>query len=183
MKMPSFTRTLLLISVSSLSFQTYAASSCQALLGLIRLDADATCTITTAYPGNAYLGAPGTCFKARLSGLGSGYAGLTSETVFGIDQGHTAMPGGAIENNVQPIPDGSPIPFTRRFITGRTVIQTSAGNLYSADAGVVSANGTAEQAVITGGTGKYAGASGHIYALGNYIGQWSTYMGQLCLPG
>ncbi|MEW9897757.1 hypothetical protein ABWL39_03865 [Chitinivorax sp. PXF-14] len=183
MKMSSFTRTLLLISVSSLSLQTYAANNCQALLGLIRLDADATCTITTAYPGNAYLGAPGTCFKARITGLGSGYAGLTSETVFGVDQGHTAMPSGAIENNVQPIPDGSPVPFTRRFITGRTVIRTAAGNLYSADAGVVSSSGTAEQAVITGGTGKYAGATGYIYALGNYIGQWGTYLGQLCLAG
>ena len=61
----------------------------------LALGSNATCTITTAYPGNAYLGAPGTCFKARITGLGSGYAGLTSETVFGVDQGHTAMPSGA----------------------------------------------------------------------------------------
>ncbi|WP_137938575.1 hypothetical protein [Chitinivorax sp. B] len=159
-----------------------AADRCQSLVGAVRLDLDTTCKVAEEYPGHAFLRAPGTCFKTTVTGLGNGFSGLTAETVFGADQNHTMTPGSANEQQVPPVPDGSAVPYTRRFITGRTIIKSGDSALYGADAGVTGAKGSTEQILLVGGTGKFKGASGYIYAFGNYIGNWGVYVGELCRP-
>lgn len=164
-----------------------AASSCRPILGKIQLTADPDCAVIQAYPGNAYLGAqrvPGTCFKTLALGLGTGYSGLTMEAVFGADQGQTATPGVLNEKDAPPLPGGQPIPQTRQLFTGRTVIKTPRGDIFTADAGTLSASGSSEQAMIVGGSGRYQHASGHLYAFGDYIGagKWGSYIGQICTP-
>lgn len=170
-----------------LTIPALAAETCRPVFGLIQLTPDADCQVVKAYPGNAYLGAqrvPGTCFKTQALGLGNGFSGLTMESVFGLDQGHTTTPGVLNEKDAPPLPSDMPLPQTRQMFTGRTVIKTAQGDIYSADAGTMSAKGSTEQAIIVGGTGRYQRATGHIYAFGDYIGsgKWGTYTGQLCTP-
>ncbi|MBB5016919.1 hypothetical protein HNQ59_000181 [Chitinivorax tropicus] len=171
------------VLLTATTFAAQAADRCYPLVGALRLDMDPTCQVATEYPGNAFLKAPNTCHRTTVTGLGKGFSGLTVETVFGADQGHTMTPGSANEQQVPPVPDGtSPIPYTRRFFTGRTIIKSGNDALYGADAGVMGAKGLSEQILLVGGTGRFNGASGHIYAFGNYLGNWGAYIGELCLP-
>ncbi|PHV10044.1 hypothetical protein [Chitinimonas sp. BJB300] len=160
---------------------TQAAEICRPVYGVIQLRPDALCQITKIYKGNAYL-ENGFCFKTVAVGLGSGYSGLTKEAAFGVDNVQNITPSILNEKEAPPMP--SPIVQTRQMFTGRTVLTTRDGNIYSADAGTMSVKGSTEQAIIVGGTGRYHGASGYIYAFGDYIGtgKWGTYTGQVCVP-
>lgn len=174
--------------LSPLALPGLAAESCRPVFGLIQLTADADCQVVQAYQGYAYLGAqkvPGTCFKTQLLGLGSGFSGMTVEAMFGVDLGHTATPGVLNEKDAPPLPSSQAIPQTRQMFTGRTVLKTAFGELYSADAGTQSVRGATEQALIVGGSGRYQHATGHIYAFGDYVGsgKWGSYAGEICTPG
>ena len=83
---------------------------------------------------------------------------------------------------------------TTAVFTATTTLTTRKGNISSNDAGVITDAFTtphsAEVLTITGGTGDYAGASGHIFITGDYVpafgqmtGQdFGALSGEICLP-
>ena len=140
-----------------------AAETCRSFSGAIQLLPDPDCNIVQAYPGNAYLAAlqvPNTCFSTELTRFGKGSSGLTAEVVYGSDAGQTFTPAMALENGVPQMPAGAQIPQTRQLFTGRTVLKTPFGTLFSADAGSMGTSGATEQAVIVAGTGAVRNARG-----------------------
>ncbi|MBB5018471.1 hypothetical protein HNQ59_001760 [Chitinivorax tropicus] len=176
---------LLMLAVAAVSLNlAQAAPSCQTLFGGVQMLPDPACKIAQEYPGNLYLGmqgAPNSCFSIKLSNLGDGFAGLTLEQMVGANQARSMTPGALNEREAPPMP--SPMPQTRLLFTGRTIIKTADGNLFGAEAGAMGTTGATEQSLIVGGTGKYAGATGTIYAYGDYIGngKWGIYVGELCV--
>ena len=84
-------------------------------------------------------------------------------------------------------------PATAVF-TATTTLTTRKGNIFSDDAGVITdpftTPHTAEVLTITGGTGDYAGASGHIFITGDYVPAFDqmtgkdlgALSGEICLP-
>ncbi|MGL5985526.1 MAG: hypothetical protein ACRCZ5_01410 [Burkholderiales bacterium] len=164
-----------------------AAETCRSFSGAIQLLPDPDCNIVQAYPGNAYLGAlqvPNTCFSTELTRFGKGSSGLTAEVVYGSDAGQTFTPAMALESGVPQMPAGAQIPQTRQLFTGRTVLKTPFGTLFSADAGSMGTSGATEQAVIVAGTGAFRNARGVVYAYGDYIGpgKWGRYVAEICVP-
>lgn len=163
-----------------------AAEVCRSFSGAIQLLPDPDCNVIQAYPGNAYLGAlqvPNTCFSTELTHFGKGSSGITAEAVYGSDMGHTFTPAMALENGVPHMPSPGPVTQTRQLFTARTVLKTPRGDLYSADAGSMSANGATEQAIIVSGTGDFQGARGVVYAFGDYVGngKWGRYVADICI--
>lgn len=164
----------------------HAAEFCRTFSGAVQLLPDPACKIVQDYPGNAYLGAlqvPNTCFSTELTHFGKGSSGLTAEAVYGSDMGHTFTPAGAMENGVPHMPAQGPAGQSRQLFTGRTVIKTPRGNLFSADAGSMGSSGAAEQAVIVSGTGDFKNARGVVYAFGDYVGvgKWGRYVAEICV--
>ncbi|WP_137937251.1 hypothetical protein [Chitinivorax sp. B] len=172
-----------IVLLSGLGVSVQAAEMCRDITGTIKLDLDATCKIVTEYPGNAYLGprVPNSCYKTTLSGIGTGFTGLTAETAFGSNQGQLLTPAIINEKAVPPLPGGT-IPQTRRLFTSRTIIKTPLGNIISAEVGASMVYGTSTQSVIVDGTGPYKKAKGYLQAMGNFIGtgQAGKYYGRIC---
>lgn len=159
------------------------AQTCTPLAGLVKLTPDLTCKVTQHISGAAFLGAPGTCFTVALRGTvsGSGYAGLTSETMISpVVPGVAHSPAILNEPGLTPTPNEFGLPETRRVFTSRSVISLPGGRVFTADAGVIGRNAAAEQLIVSGGDGIYQNASGIAYAFNNVIGQWSPITGKLC---
>jgi hypothetical protein len=183
----SFVRCLRLISCLPVVLTAFAQAApvCIPLAGFVRLDPDPSCLIATKYPGNAYIGLPGTCFSVTLLGplgfpvIGRGSSGLTNEGLSGFAGGFT--PAAAQESGVPTFTDGLGTQ-TRRFFTARSAINLLGTTFFSADAGVLAGAGVTEQLLITNGTGAWAGATGAIYPRGNIIGNWGPFNGQVCKP-
>ncbi|MGQ5521741.1 hypothetical protein ACUHMQ_00610 [Chitinimonas sp. PSY-7] len=181
---------ILAIVLANLPMLAQATGRCFPVFGTIQLIPDPQCQIITAYPGNNYLGskenkdpaAPPVCFKTIASGLGTGFSGLTIEPVLGIDRVQTATPSTLEEKDIPPIPSAKATQ-TRQMFTGRTVLNTPYGKIFSAEAGAMSGVGSTEQAIIVDGRGYFAGATGHIYAFGDFIGinKKGSYVGEICL--
>ncbi|WP_137938284.1 hypothetical protein [Chitinivorax sp. B] len=178
--MKTYTKFATALLLTGVALSASAAEFCRPLIGAVHLEPDADCKVAEAYPGNAYLKQPNTCFKTTVTGLGRGYSGLTMESVMGVDQGRTVTPNVANEKEAPPMTGALPIPQTRQFFTGRTVLKTFWGDIYAAEAGVQSAKGMTEQAIIVGGTGHYKNARGYMTIFGNYVGGWGTHVGEIC---
>lgn len=163
-----------------------AAEVCRSFSGAIQLLPDPACKVLQDYPGNAYLGAlqvPNSCFSTELTHFGKGSSGITAEAVYGSDMGHTFTPAVALENGVPQMPGSGPVSLSRQLFTGRTVLKTPRGNLFSAEAGSMSASGATEQAIIVSGTGDFKNARGHVYSFGDYVGpgKWGRYVAEICI--
>lgn len=159
------------------------AAECFPAWGTVKLIPDPTCQVTSAFPGQPFMGQPGTCFKVEVTGSlrGSGFAGLTVEQAASLvpGAGGTLTPAVALEAGR---PSDPTLPFgTRQFFTARSVLMLRGGKVYTADAGVASGNEAAEQIHIIGGEGFYAGASGTVYLSGNSF-EGAPYRGHVC-PG
>ena len=160
------------------------AQTCTPFGGLVKLTPDLTCKVTQYISGAIFLGAPGTCFTVALKGTisGSGYAGLTSETMINpIVPGVAQSPAILNEPGLTPAPNEFGLPETRRVFTSRSVISLPGGRVFTADAGVIGKNAAAEQLMVSSGDGIYQNASGIASSFNNVIGQWSPITGKLCL--
>ena len=160
------------------------ADSCTPIGGFVKLTPDLTCKVTQYISGAAFLGAPGTCFTVALKGTisGSGYAGLTSETMISpVVPGVAHSPAILNEPGLTPTPNEFGLPETRRVFTSRSVISLPGGRVFTVDAGVIGKNAAAEQLIVSGGEGVYQNASGIVYSINNVIGQWSPVAGKLCI--
>jgi hypothetical protein len=186
----SFVRCLRLISCLPVALTAFAQAApvCIPLAGFVRLDPDPSCLIATKYPGNAYIGAPGTCFSVRVLGpfgfpIGAGSSGLTLEGhISPLFPSAGVTPAILKESGLPSFIDEFGLPETRRFFTARSAIDLFGGRLFSADAGVIGPGGATEQLQITRGAGPWVGATGAIYPHGNIIGNWGPFNGQVCKP-
>lgn len=167
------------------------AETCEKLSGFVRLEVDLSCAIKDIYPGPRYLGAPGTCFTLSVFGQppfeeARGVAGLTSEIALSPltpPSGVAALtPLMLVELGVPWTPTELNVPESRRFFTARSVIFGADGKskVFTADAGVSGAAGALEQLVITRGEGMFANATGHVSVVGNAVGGYVPFTGQLC---
>lgn len=182
MKHPFAAALLVCVATSS----AHAAEICRTITGAVQLLPDPDCKIIQDYPGNAYLGAlqvPNSCFSTELTNFGKGSSGITAEAIYGSDMGNTFTPAMALENGVPQMPSTGPVTQSRQLFTGRTVLKTSRGSLFSAEAGSISASGAVEQAIIVSGTGDFKGAHGHVYSFGDYVGpgKWGRYVAEICM--
>lgn len=172
-----------------------AAASCKSVEGEVRLTPDATCNVATAFPDVHFIGAPGSCFSVTTKGdlKGQGYAGLSQEIIAGADGATTTTPSVLLETGVAGLPTGG----SRQLLTARTFLSidkiftekkstdqnsTEKSNLYTTDVVLISPQGVMEQLLITGGTNKLTGATGHVVVTGNSIEEWAEYEGVLCRP-
>ena len=164
---------------------------CIPVVGLVRLLPDATCAVTAQYPGPAYLagiGIPGTCFSLEIRSFGllanaSGVSGLTSETAISpLTQTGAPTPLTLNEGGLTPTPNEFGMPETRQLFTGRSVITTPIGKLYTADAGVRGADSSAEELLLAQGSGAFTGATGKVFLTGNTVGRWGAFHGEVCSP-
>lgn len=157
-----------------------ATAACTTVEGRVQLIPDASCQVAGAFPDVHFIGAPGTCFSVRADGdlKGTGYSGLSQEVIAGADGATTVTPSILLESGVAGLPAGG----SRQLLTARTLLSTTKGNLRTADVVLVSPMATTEQLLITGGTNKLVGVSGHVVVTGDSIGQWAPYEGSLCRP-
>jgi hypothetical protein len=98
-----------------------------------------------------------------------------------VGPGAASTPSILHEQGVTSFTDEFGLPETRRFITARSAIALgNGGDVYTADAGIIQGKTSIEQLVITGGTGRYAGATGAVTATGNMIQAWAPFFGKVC---
>lgn len=164
-----------------------SAATCKPLAGFVRLVPETACTITSRYPGNAYLAKAGTCFSASLldmtlTNMGTGFSGLTIEkTVSPILPANASTPAVLHERSVPAFTDEFGLAESRRFFTARSaiVMADGLGTIYTADAGVIHGTASTEELVIVGGTGAYTYATGSIFAWGKMINGWAQFDGKI----
>lgn len=159
------------------------AQTCIPMLGLVKLTPDLACQVSQHISGVAFLGAPGTCFSVEIKGLlkGSGYAGLTLETMIGPITGSVAQsPTVLNEAGLTAVTNEFNLPETRRVFSARSVLSLPGGRIFTSDVGVIGAGAGTEQLLITGGDGAYPNASGAIYSFNNVLGQWGPFQGRMC---
>ncbi len=184
----SMIKTISLLAISAVSINAFADTECTAVTGSVKLTPAATCDIMTAAPGFAYIGMQGTCFSVSLTmdkHPVTGVAGLTAESLIHPLQPTQTQRGTPALLNEQGLVarlNEFGIPETRRFFTARSALFLPKGTVYTADAGVIAGASSAEQLLITGGTGKYAKASGTLYATGDLLASGGIYFGKICTP-
>lgn len=142
---------------------------CESVAGKVWLMPDSSgwvCSkLVTTFPDQNFLCAMGypnpelTAFSVVVRGSlsGSGISGFTS---------------------LEPLPV-SPGTFT---FTARSALKIYGDLVFTADTGITANGSSIEQLNITGGSGKFAGASGTLYAFGDLLGSGGRYKGELCLP-
>jgi hypothetical protein len=122
-------------------------------------------------------GAQNTCFSVVVKGTlqGSGFSGLTTETLISQIAGSAQTPAFMNENGAPAIKG-----VTRQVLTARSSLKLSGGTIRTADA-IFDANGVVvEQLLITGDDGAYKGATGTVLVLSDSIGKRAPYVGQIC---
>lgn len=184
MKQKTFICSMMLILIATTA-SAANADKCMRVTGQVRLDIDTTCKIAQFYPGNAYLGAMGTCFSTTAVGTlsGRGFSGLTAEmTSSPLTGGTSPAPLVLNEGGLNSVTNEFYQPETRRFFTARSIMKLAGGDLYTADAGVMGGDASTEQLVITKGTGNYTGVKGILYLTGKPIQNWASYAGDICRP-
>ena len=167
-----------------------ANAGCLNVVGSVELTPDRDCTVSSMVPGVVFTEE---CFSVSMSlfglPLGTGFAGITSETL--IDG--NGVPG--VTPGIIP-QDGQPTVARQIVHTARSAISIGSGafrtTLFSSDVLVmkpkISATGqiepdvVTEQIIITGtdGQGLFANATGHLVVLGNSIGQRARVRGEIC---
>jgi len=163
-----------------------AGAGCLPVVGSVTLTPDNACTIAAHVPGPQYIGQ---CFSVKLSVLGFptgyGYAGVTSEPVFGADHAATVTPA------YVPV-DGQPAQPRQIIQTARSAIALGTGSrrtiLYSSDVTIIKPDVpvertvVTEQIIITGtdGQGYWADVTGNLVVTGYSIGQPAPVVGQIC---
>ena len=176
-------QSILCLALLSAGLTGAQAQTCIPLAGFVKLTPDLTCQVSQHISGTAFLGAPGTCFTVSMIGLlkGSGYAGLTLETLISpITGGVAHVPAVLNEAGVAPTTNEFNLPETRRVFSARSVLSLPGGRIFTSDVGVIGAGAATEQLLVTGGEGVYQNATGAIYSFNNVVGKWGPFQGKLC---
>ncbi len=158
---------------------------CEKVLGKVLLipEQPGTCTIDDGsgdYLGNPTPQAQPGCFTITLRGglRGTGYAGVTREPLLSLETN------GVISTPVVAVNSG------RLIQTARAELQVRGTTLFTNDIVLIVPDPSApatplavtEQVVLVGtdGRGSLAGATGNLTILGNSIGSFVPYVGEIC---
>jgi hypothetical protein len=171
-----------------------AGAACQDVVGLVRLTPDFSCNVVAAHPpGPVFLGSPAApispqlgplCYAVQISSIGllrgaSGFSGLTAEAAASIAGAGVAVSPLALFE-AGPPPNAAP---TRTLLSARSVLRAADGSsVFTADLILNSGASVVEQLVVIGGSGSFTGASGQVAVIGNSIGQFAPFRGQICRP-
>lgn len=174
---------LMCLALLSMGITSVQAQTCIPMVGFVKLTPDLACEVSQHISGAAFLGAPGTCFSVAVTGLlkGSGYAGLTLETLISPITGSVAQsPVVLNEGGLVATTDEFNLLETRRVFTARSVISFPRGRIFTSDVGVIGAGAGTEQLIVIGGDGIYQNATGALYSFNTVVGQWGPFQGKLC---